>query len=134
MQRQFRTQLAGKLRADGLRGGAGDEVIWQNDIAVRNGKAMAAADVDAVVFNFSVWAWPQYARVAAQFCPQPIAMFSNVNPQYPGLVGMLANAGSLDQAGIRFTKTFGDSRRIRPCTARWSRAYAPSRRPGGCAG
>ena len=25
-------------------------------------------------------------------------MFSNVNPQYPGLVGMLANSGSLDQA------------------------------------
>ena len=69
---------------------------------------MAAAAVDAVVFNFSVWAWPQYARVAAQFCPQPIVMFSNVNPQYPGLVGMLANSGSLDQAGIPFTKSFGD--------------------------
>ena len=35
-------------------------------------------------------------------------MFSNVNPQYPGLVGMLANSGSLDQAGIPFTKSFGD--------------------------
>ena len=84
----------------------GDDVIWQNEIAVRNGRRMA--DVDAVVFNFSVWAWPQYARVAAQFCPQPIVMFSNVNPQYPGLVGMLANSGSLDQAGIPFTKSFGD--------------------------
>jgi L-fucose isomerase len=46
--------------------------------------------------------------VAAQFCPQPIVMFSNVNPQYPGLVGMLANSGSLDQAGIPFVKSFGD--------------------------
>ena len=108
VQRQFRDALAGKLRADGHEVVLGDDVIWRNDIAVRNGKAMAAADVDAVIFNFSVWAWPQYARVAGQFCPQPIAMFSNVNPQYPGLVGMLANAGSLDQAGIRFTKTFGD--------------------------
>ncbi len=35
-------------------------------------------------------------------------MFSTVNPQYPGLVGMLANAGSLSQAGIRHTKMFGD--------------------------
>ena len=120
----------------------GDEVIWRNDIAVRNGKAMAAADVDAVIFNFSVWAWPQYARVAAQFCPQPIAMFSNVNPQYPGLVGMLANAGSLDQAGIRFTKTFGDledravygalvSRVLAVAAARRLRGltYCPDRRP-----
>ena len=83
-------------------------MIWRNDIAVRNGRRLAAEGVDAVIFNFSVWAWPQYARVAAQFCPQPIAMFSNVNPQYPGLVAMLANSGSLDQAGIRFTKCLRD--------------------------
>ena len=89
-------------------GGASDEVIGQNELAVRSGKRMAAEDVDVVLFNFSVWAWPQYSRVAAQFCPQPIVMFSNVNPRYPGLVGMLANSGSLDQVGIRFTKSFGD--------------------------
>lgn len=105
---EFRNALASRLEADGFEVVAGDGVIWQNDIAVRNGRRLAAAGVDAVIFNFSVWAWPQYARVAAQFCPQPIAMFSNVNPQYPGLVGMLANSGSLDQAGIRFTKCFGD--------------------------
>ena len=79
VQRQFRDALAGKLRADGHEVVLGDDVIWRNDIAVRNGKAMAAADVDALIFNFSVWAWPQYARVAAQFCPQPIAMFASVS-------------------------------------------------------
>src|SRR5687767_13473348 len=108
VNRQFRQQLVSRLEAAGFDVLAGDEVIWQNDIAVRNGRRMAAAGIDAVVFNFSVWAWPQYARVAAQFCPQPIVMFSNVNPKYPGLVGMLANSGSLDQAGIPFTKSFGD--------------------------
>jgi L-fucose isomerase len=108
VNRRFRQQLVGRLQADGVEVVEGDEVIWQNDIAVRNGRHMASAGVDAVVFNFSVWAWPQYARVAAQFCPLPIVMFSNVNPQYPGLVGMLANSGSLDQAGIPFTKSFGD--------------------------
>ena len=108
VNRQFANALAARLEQDGFEVVAGDSVIWQNDIAVRNGRRMAAEGVDAVVFNFSVWAWPQYARVAAQFCPQPIAMFSNINPQYPGLVGMLANSGSLDQAGIPFTKSFGD--------------------------
>src|SRR5687768_13247574 len=108
INRQFRQQLVGRLEADGFDVVTGDAVIWQNDIAVRNGRRMAAEGADAVVFNFSVWAWPQYARVAAQFCPQPIVMFSNVNPKYPGLVGMLANSGSLDQAGIPFTKAFGD--------------------------
>ena len=108
VNREFREQLVRRLEAAGFEVVVGDDVIWQNEIAVRNGRRMAAAGVDAVVFNFSVWAWPQYARVAAQFCPQPIVMFSNVNPRYPGLVGMLANSGSLDQAGIPFTKSFGD--------------------------
>src|SRR5262249_34814486 len=96
------------LEGEGFEPVVGDGVIWQNEIAVRNGRKLAAAEVDVAVFNFSVWAWPQYSRVAAQFCPQPIVMFANVNPSYPGLVGMLANSGSLDQAGIRFSKTFGD--------------------------
>ena len=108
VNRQFRDALTARLEGDGFDVLHGDEVIWQNDIAVRNGRRMTAEGADVVVFNFSVWAWPQYARVAAQFCPQPIVMFSNVNPQYPGLVGMLANSGSLDQAGIPFTKSFGD--------------------------
>ena len=106
INRQFRERLVARLQAADFEVIAADEVIWQNDIAVRHGRRMSTADV--VVFNFSVWAWPQYARVAAQFCPQPIVMFSNVNPQYPGLVGMLANSGSLDQAGIPFVKSFGD--------------------------
>jgi L-fucose/D-arabinose isomerase len=108
INRQFREQLVTRLESDGFEVVTGDEVLWQNDIAVRNGRRMAAEGVDVVIFNFSVWAWPQYARVAAQFCPHPIVMFSNVNPKYPGLVGMLANAGSIDQVGIPFTKTFGD--------------------------
>lgn len=107
VNQRFREMLASRLEQAGFQVVLGDEVIWQNEIAVRNGRAMAAAGVDVVLFNFLVWAWPQYARVAAQSCPQPIVMFSNVNPQYPGLVGMLANSGSLDQAGIRFYKAFG---------------------------
>ena len=38
INRQFREQLVGRLEADGLEVVAGDEVIWQNDIAVRNGR------------------------------------------------------------------------------------------------
>ncbi|MBA2602759.1 MAG: fucose isomerase, partial [Acidobacteria bacterium] len=85
VNRQFRDLLVSRLEADGFEVVPGDDVIWQNEIAVRNGRALMAAGVDAVIFNFSVWAWPQYARVAAQFCPKPVVMFSNINPQYPGL-------------------------------------------------
>ncbi len=105
---ELRGRLVRALEEEGFEVVQGDEVIWQNEIAVRNGRMLAAESVDVTLFNFSVWAWPQYARVAAQFCPQPIMLFSNVNPKYPGLVGMLANSGSLDQSGIRFVKSFGD--------------------------
>lgn len=105
---RFLDQLVKRLEADGFEVVTGTEVLWQNDIAVREGRRLAAENVDCVIFNFSVWAWPQYARVAAQFVPQPILMYSDVNPEFPGLVGMLANAGSLDQVGIPFYKTFGD--------------------------
>ena len=105
---KFTQSLRDRLERDGFEVVPGDEVIWRNDLAVSNGKKMTDAGVQCVIFNFCVWAWPQYARVAAHFCPKPIVMFSNVNPEYPGLVGMLANAGSLDQVGIPFYKTFGD--------------------------
>jgi len=105
---KFLNELRSVLEKDGFEVVVGDEVIWRNDLAVKNGKKMTAEGVECVIFNFAVWAWPQFARVSAQFCPQPILMFANINPEYPGLVGMLANAGSLDQVGIKFLKTFGD--------------------------
>ncbi|MCC5877094.1 MAG: L-fucose/L-arabinose isomerase family protein [Candidatus Sumerlaeia bacterium] len=104
----FEATLQKTLEGEGFEVVTGDEVIWRNDLAEKNGRKMTAEGVDCVIFHYAVWAWPQFARVAAQFCPQPIVMYANVNPAYPGLVGMLANAGSLDQVGIKYTKTFGD--------------------------
>jgi L-fucose isomerase len=105
---KFTNVLRQRLERDGFEVVTGDEVIWQNHLAEKNGRKMAAAGVHCTVFNYAVWAWPQYTRVAAQFCPQPIVMYAAFNPEYPGLVGMLAASGSLDQVGIPFYKTFGD--------------------------
>ena len=60
------------------------------------------------MFNYCVWAWPGFARVAAQFCPKPLVLYADLNPGFPAMVGMLANAGSLDQVGIPFYKIFGE--------------------------
>ena len=46
--------------------------------------------------------------MAAQFCPKPLVLYADLNPGYPAMVGMLANAGSLDQTGIPFYKIFGE--------------------------
>jgi L-fucose isomerase len=46
--------------------------------------------------------------MAAQFCPQPVIMFANYYEEKPGVVGLLAGAGSLDQADIPYLKLYGD--------------------------
>ncbi|TFG64058.1 MAG: fucose isomerase [Spirochaetales bacterium] len=104
----FQKKVKTHLENDGFEVLAAEEVIWQNRLAVKYGKMMRAADVDCVIFNYCVWAWPGFARVAAQFCPKPIILYANLNPGYPAMVGMLANAGSLDQIGIPFFKIFGE--------------------------
>jgi L-fucose isomerase len=105
---KFQKKLSDALTRDGFEVVAGEEVIWTNPLAVKYGKMMQNAGVDCVVFNYCVWAWPGFARVAAQFCPQPLVLYADLNPGFPAMVGMLANAGSLDQVGIPFHKIFGE--------------------------
>ena len=35
-------------------------------------------------------------------------LYADLNPGFPAMVGMLANAGSLDQIGVPFHKIFGE--------------------------
>ena len=46
--------------------------------------------------------------LAAREPPGPLLLFSNVDPQYPGMVGMLAAAGALDQIGRSYGRAWGD--------------------------
>ena len=105
---KFQKKLKDALVADGFDVVAGEEVIWNNPLAVKYGRMMQTAGVDCVVFNYCVWAWPGFARMAAQFCPKPLVLYADLNPGFPAMVGMLANAGSLDQTGIPFYKIFGE--------------------------
>ena len=45
---------------------------------------------------------------AARELPGPLLLFSNIDPQYPGMVGMLAAAGALDQIGRSYGRAWGD--------------------------
>jgi L-fucose isomerase len=45
---------------------------------------------------------------AARELPGPLLLFSNIDPQYPGMVGMLAAAGALDQIGRTYARVWGD--------------------------
>jgi L-fucose/D-arabinose isomerase len=108
LTRQFQERLSARLGAAGWDVVAGREIVWTTDLAQREARYLAAQDVDAVVFNYGIWAFPHFSAIASQFVPHPILLLSNVNPTYPGLVAMLAAAGSLDQIGAFHGRISGD--------------------------
>ena len=108
LNREYQRRIAARLEADGHHVLQGERIISTNQEAVQEAKRLAAAGCDCTIFNFAVWAFPHLPALASRFAPGPLLMFSNVNPQYPGLVGMLAGAGGLAQAGMRFGRAVGD--------------------------
>lgn len=86
----------------------GGEIIWTPQLAKAQARKLQAKDIDGTILNFAIWSFPHLAAIAAQNGQGPYLMLSNLNPQYPGLVGMLASAGSLDQLGIPNQRLWGD--------------------------
>ncbi len=103
----FQDRLRHRLEQDGHRVVAGEEIICTNEQAVREAKRLAATGCDCTIFNFAVWSFPHLPALASRFAPGPLLLFSNVNPEYPGLVGMLASAGALSQAGTPYARAYG---------------------------
>lgn len=86
----------------------GEEAITSNELATREGRRMAALRPDITVFNYPVWAFPHFSMLAAHATSGPLVLFSTIDPKYPGMVGMLAAGGSLDQIGRRHERLWGD--------------------------
>jgi L-fucose isomerase len=87
---------------------AGQEIVWHPDVAKREGRRLRDAGVEATVLNYAVWCFPHLTLIATEFAPGPYLMFSNINPAYPGMVGMLAAAGGMDQVGRDHFRVQGD--------------------------
>jgi L-fucose isomerase len=82
--------------------------IWTNDGAVATARRIADARPDLTIISIPVWAFPHFTVLAARETPGPLALFSNIDPQYPGMVGMLAAGGALDQLGRVHARAWGD--------------------------
>jgi L-fucose isomerase len=84
------------------------EVVWTNELAVAEARRLADARPDLTIVNIPVWAFPHFTMLAARETTGPLLLFSNVDPQYPGMVGMLAAAGALDQIGRVYSRAWGN--------------------------
>ncbi|MBC8419596.1 MAG: L-fucose/L-arabinose isomerase family protein [Desulfobacterales bacterium] len=86
----------------------GSEIIHNATQAKTEAEALKCAGVDGTVLNFSIWSFPHLSVIAAENGKGPYLLLSNLNPQSPGLIAMLAAGGCLDQVGIRHDRLWGD--------------------------
>lgn len=108
MNRYFQNRLAQVLEETGEIEPVAGEIIGTPEQARNEGKRLADAGVECTILNYAVWAFPHLTAIATRFAPGPFLCFSNINPEYPGLVGMLASAGALDAIGVFHHRISGD--------------------------
>jgi L-fucose/D-arabinose isomerase len=101
-------RIAGALRHAGMEVEAAPATIGDNAAAVATARRLADGRADLTVINLPVWAFPHFSVLAARETPGPLALFSNLDPKYPGMVGMLAAGGALDQLGRPHARAWGD--------------------------
>jgi L-fucose isomerase len=85
-----------------------ENLVWTNELAVAEARRIADARPALTVINIPVWAFPHFTMRAARELPGPLLLFSNIDPKYPGMVGMLAAAGALDQIGRTYGRVWGE--------------------------
>ncbi|WP_345633988.1 L-fucose/L-arabinose isomerase family protein [Rugosimonospora acidiphila] len=88
------------IRADGI--------VTANDLATSYARRVADARPDLTIFSYPVWAFPHFTMLAAAATPGPLLLLGNIDPQFPGMVGMLAGGGGLDQIGRVHARAWGD--------------------------
>lgn len=85
----------------------GEDVIYTPRLAVHEAKRALAGDVAGVVFNIPVFAFPNLSVIAANILQKPVAILSPGESHLPGMGGMLASGGALEQIGIFQKRIWG---------------------------
>lgn len=105
----YQNRLAAALEATGeVEVIPGQQIIWNSEGACTEARRLQQAGVDLTVFNYAIWAFPNFSAIATTFAPGPYILFSNLHPSEPGMVAMLASAGTMDQIGATYTRIWGD--------------------------
>jgi L-fucose isomerase len=99
--------IGGRLEALGHQVFHGTQVISSHEVATAEARRIADCRPDLTIFNIPVWAFPHFSLLAADATPGAILLFSNLDGRYPGMVGMLAAGGGLDQIGRHHGRAWG---------------------------
>ena len=82
--------------------------VTSNEAAVAAARQVADGRPDLTVFHYPVWAFPHFTMLAATAITGPLLLLGSIDPQQPGMVGMLAGGGALDQVGRAHARCWGD--------------------------
>ncbi len=85
----------------------GTEIIWRHSQARNQSRFILGQQVDGTILNVPVFAFPNLARIASHFAPQPFLAFSPIFGGLPGLGGMLGVSNALEQVGVPCEKLYG---------------------------
>jgi L-fucose isomerase len=100
--------VAAELRGAGHEVVLAPEIVWTNELATSQARWLADQRVDLTLFHYAVWAFPHFTMLAADATPGALLLLANIDPVYPGMVGMLAGGGALDQIGRVHARAWGD--------------------------
>ena len=104
----FQRDIAKWLKRKGHGVVEGRNIVWNYATARSEAQRMNRAGCDAIVFNFSVWSFPDLTVQAASLVDAPLLCIGNLNPSQPGWVAFFASAGALDEVGIPYGRALGD--------------------------
>lgn len=104
----FQRRIAEFLEGEGHEVVEARDLIWNWKTAKEQAGALSSAGCDVVIFNFAVWAFPDFTAQAAEHTEAPICFVGNINPAKPGWVSFFASAGTLEEIGRPFGRVLGD--------------------------
>lgn len=105
---RYQNRLAAALQKQGIEVVAGQQIVWNSAVAQQEGRRLTESGCDLTIFNYAIWCYPHLSAMAAKFAPGPYLLFCNIHPSEPGMVGMMAAAGTMAQLGQPHTRIWGD--------------------------
>lgn len=84
------------------------EVVHSHKSAREEARRLAALRLDGVIFNIPVFAFPNYVTITTQLLRGPYLLLTPHDARYPGLTGLLAAGGALNQIDTRHERLWLD--------------------------
>ena len=87
-----------------------ESLVSSVESAKEQAELLKMKGVDGTIISHGVFAFPNFSAVIARNGKGPFMLCANLNPEWPGMVSMLAAGGALDHLGVDHFRAAGDFR------------------------